>query len=47
MCNIAGYVGSKQAAPVLLEMLKKQEGFDSGFYTGIATIHEGKFFMPR
>lgn len=47
MCNIAGYVGSKQAAPVLLEMLKKQEGFDSGFYTGIATIHEGKIYYAK
>ena len=47
MCNIAGYVGDKQAAPILLEMLKKQEGFDAGFYTGIATIHEGKIYYAK
>jgi glucosamine 6-phosphate synthetase-like amidotransferase/phosphosugar isomerase protein len=42
MCNIAGYIGSKQAAPIIVEMLRKQEGWDSGYYTGIATIHDGK-----
>ena len=25
MCNIAGYEGDKQAAPILLEILKKEE----------------------
>jgi len=47
MCNIAGYVGTKQAAPILLEMLRKQEGLDSGFFTGIATIHEGKIYYAK
>ena len=47
MCNIAGYVGTKQAAPILIEMMKKQEGFDSGFYTGISTIHEGKIYCAK
>ena len=28
MCNIAGYVGTKQAAPILLEMMKKEEGLE-------------------
>ncbi len=42
MCNIAGYIGNKQAAPILLEMLRKQQSFDGGFSVGIATIHEGK-----
>ena len=47
MCNIAGYVGEKQAAPILVEMIKKQEGFAGGFYTGIATIHEGKIYYAK
>ena len=47
MCTIAGYTGEKRAAPVLLEMIKKEEGFDSGFYTGIATIHEGKLYYAK
>lgn len=47
MCNLAGYSGNKNAAPILLEMLKHQEGFDGGFYTGIATIHEGKIYYAK
>ena len=47
MCNIAGYIGSKQAAPIIVEMLRKQEGWDSGYYTGIATIHDGKLYMEK
>lgn len=47
MCNIAAYVGTKQAAPILVEMLRKQEGWDSGYYTGIATIHEGEFHLEK
>lgn len=47
MCNIAGYVGSRQAAPILIEMMKKQEGFNAGYYTGLATIHEGKLRMDK
>ena len=41
MCNIAGYVGSERAAPVLIEMMSRQEGWGGGYYTGIATIHDG------
>jgi glucosamine 6-phosphate synthetase-like amidotransferase/phosphosugar isomerase protein len=41
MCNIAGYVGKRDALPILKEMIRKQEGIDSGFYTGVA-IHDGK-----
>ena len=41
MCNIAGYIGKKQAAPILCEMLRKQEGFCAGYYTGIVT-HDGE-----
>lgn len=41
MCNIAGYIGKKNAAPILCEMMKKQEGFGAGYYTGITT-HDGE-----
>jgi glucosamine--fructose-6-phosphate aminotransferase (isomerizing) len=47
MCNIAGYLGKKQAAPILLEMLRRQEPFDGDMLTGIATIHEGKLYYRR
>lgn len=47
MCNIAGYVGSKPAAPILVEMMRKQEGFNAGYYTGLATIHEGNLLMDK
>ena len=41
MCNIAGYVGEQSAAPILIEMLRRQQGFDGGVCTGICTLHEG------
>ena len=47
MCNIAGYVGTKQAAPILMDMILKQEGLAGGYYTGISTIHEGKLYYAR
>ena len=47
MCNIAGYVGTRDAAPILIEMLKREEGFAGGFYSGIATIHEGKIYYAK
>jgi len=47
MCNIAGYVGTKPAAPILIEMMRKEEGLNAGFYTGIATIHEGKIYYAK
>ena len=47
MCNIAGYVGEKNAAPILIDMLSRQEGIDAGFYTGIATVHEGKIYYRK
>ena len=49
MCNIAGYVGNgtKDAAPILLEMMRAQEGYAGGYYTGIATIHEGKLYYAK
>lgn len=47
MCNLAGYAGNRRAAPILLEMLRKEEGFDAGYFTGIATVHEGKLYWRK
>ena len=47
MCNIAGYTGDMRAAPILIEMLKKQEGFAGGYYSGIATVHEGRIYHAK
>ena len=47
MCNIAGYIGERRAAPILIEMLRAQEGLNAGFYTGIATMHEGKIHYRK
>lgn len=46
MCGIVGYVGSKQAAPVLLEGLSKLEyrGYDSA---GIAVIENGNINLQK
>lgn len=47
MCNIAGYVGDRPAAPILIEMIRRQEGLWGGYYTGLATIHEGKIYYAK
>ncbi len=47
MCNIAGYAGKRQAAPILLEMIRKMEPFDGDTAVGIATIHEGKIHFRK
>lgn len=47
MCNIAAYVGERRAAPILIEMMKREEGFEGGYSTGIATIHEGKIYYAK
>ena len=47
MCVIAGYTGKKRAAPILIEMLRKIERFDSGSPTGIVTLHEGKLYVAK
>ena len=39
MCNIAGYVGAHEAAPILIEMIRVQEGLNGGFFTGLA-VHD-------
>lgn len=46
MCGIVGYVGKKQAAPILLEGLSKLEyrGYDS---SGIAVIDDNKINMTK
>lgn len=47
MCVQAGYIGEEPAAPILLEMLEREEGFWGGYYTGIATIHNGKLHYRK
>jgi glucosamine--fructose-6-phosphate aminotransferase (isomerizing) len=46
MCGIVGYVGPKEAAPLLIEGLKRLEyrGYDSA---GIATLSNGHFAIRR
>ncbi len=47
MCNIAGYVGPRPAAPILIEMLREQEAYDGGGCTGIATVHDGQLHYRK
>jgi len=47
MCNLAGYVGDEEAAPILTDMMGRQEGFAGGYYTGIATVAEGKLHVRK
>ncbi len=47
MCNIAGYVGSRRAAPIIMEMLRREEGFAGGYYSGLATMCDGKIFSEK
>ena len=47
MCNIAGYTGNRRAAPILIEMLRREQYMDGGQCTGIATIHEGKLYTAK
>ena len=47
MCNIAGYIGNRPAAPILIGMMKAQEGYCGGYYTGMTTFHEGKLYHAK
>ena len=47
MCNIAGYIGERPAAPILIDMMRRQEGWNAGYYTGIATIHQEKIHCAK
>ena len=47
MCNIAGYIGKKQAAPILLDMIRRQEHYDGSAGTGIATVHNGILYTAK
>ena len=47
MCNIAGYAGKRAAAPILLEMLRRQQDFDGGVCTGITTIYDGRLYYRK
>jgi glutamine phosphoribosylpyrophosphate amidotransferase len=47
MCVIAGYIGNRAAAPILLDMIEREEGLAGGFYTGIATVHNGRLHYAK
>lgn len=47
MCVLAGYIGNKPAAPILLDLLEKQEGLAGGYYTGIATLSDGQLHYRK
>ncbi len=47
MCNIAGYLGNRAAAPILIEMMREQSGTCGGYYTGITTLHDGKLHTRK
>jgi hypothetical protein len=44
---ISGYIGDTEALPNLIEMTRRQEFIFGGFYTGIATVHNGKLHRKR
>ena len=41
MCVLAGYVGPDRAAPILIDMLRRQQGLGGGYQTGLATVTDG------
>ena len=47
MCTLAAYIGSEPAAPRLLDLLAREEGWAGAYYTGLATVHEGKLHLRK
>ena len=47
MCVWTAYTGRKQAAPVIMEALKKIEGYWAGFYTGLAVCDKGSIRFDK
>ena len=47
MCNICCYSGNRPAAPILIEMMKRQEGFWGGYYVGLSTMDENGTLHTR
>ncbi|MFH2111549.1 MAG: hypothetical protein ABIJ47_09865 [Candidatus Bathyarchaeota archaeon] len=47
MCQLAAYVGSRDAAPILLESLRLQEGYLGAHATDLATIHRRKIRLIK
>lgn len=47
MCNIAGYIGTKDAAPILWTMMARESGYGGGYYSGLATISDGKLYSAK
>lgn len=47
MCILAGYVGHQQAAPVLMDMLRREQGLGGGYMTGIATVANGRLYCEK
>lgn len=47
MCNMAGYIGKKNAAEVLIDMMRREEGLAGGYFTGIATLDGGRIASAK
>jgi len=47
MCTLAGYIGTKPAAPELLRAARRQEGWWSGFYSGLATAAPNRLHWAK
>jgi len=47
MCQLAAYVGDRPVVPLLLDVLRLQEGYFGGQATGLATLDEGRITMHK